>query len=200
MRDNRVTDTRVTSGTTNLSHFYKQNRTEHANNCATTALLEQNPNDAYLVWSKNSIERLMISSSVIILLSSSATSPRSSFDPLEAIEKKTHMDEYPENQERKKERGWTNNFIWNIQLKLNNNRMQVFNYIQNFRKLSLWWQNQKFIHVLSKLTIYRVLCVKVSPPLHFIWGHSERQALTSLTPVSCHRILNLALKIMTAPL
>lgn len=43
--------------------------------------------NAYLQWSKNSIERLMISSSVIILLSSSATSPRSSFDPLEAAGK-----------------------------------------------------------------------------------------------------------------
>lgn len=40
--------------------------------------------NTYLPWSKNSIERLMISSSVIILLSSSATCPRSSFDPLEA--------------------------------------------------------------------------------------------------------------------
>lgn len=42
-------------------------------------------NILYLLWSKNSIERLMISSSVIILLSSSATSPRSSLDPLDAI-------------------------------------------------------------------------------------------------------------------
>lgn len=42
---------------------------------------------AYLALrSKNSMERLMISSSVIILLSSSATSPRSSLEPLEAAE------------------------------------------------------------------------------------------------------------------
>lgn len=41
-------------------------------------------NWTYLLWSKNSIERLMISSSAMILLSSSATSPRSSFDPLAA--------------------------------------------------------------------------------------------------------------------
>lgn len=40
---------------------------------------------SHLLWSKNSIERLMISSSVIILLSSSATSPRSSCDPFEAL-------------------------------------------------------------------------------------------------------------------
>ena len=50
-------------------------------------------NEAYLLWSKNSIERLMISSSVMILLSSSATSPRSSFDPLEAAEKHTEVNE-----------------------------------------------------------------------------------------------------------
>lgn len=43
----------------------------------------------HLVWSKNSMERLMISSSVIILLSSSATSPRSSCEPLDASGEKT---------------------------------------------------------------------------------------------------------------
>lgn len=37
-----------------------------------------------LFWSKNSMDKLIISSSVIILLSSSATSPLSSLEPLAA--------------------------------------------------------------------------------------------------------------------
>lgn len=56
---------------------------------------EKREKNAYLLWSKNSIERLMISSSVMILLSSSATSPRSSFDPFEAGGKKS-TDENPD--------------------------------------------------------------------------------------------------------
>lgn len=40
-----------------------------------------------LFWSKNSMDKLIISSSVIILLSSSATSPLSSLEPLAAAQK-----------------------------------------------------------------------------------------------------------------
>lgn len=38
----------------------------------------------YFFWSKNSMDKLMISSSAMILLSSSATSPLSSLEPLVA--------------------------------------------------------------------------------------------------------------------
>lgn len=100
MQDSRVTDRSRNTSTLrsiimlyliwdNKSFIAKQNVMELVNNDnAALSLYDK----AYLFWSKNSIERLMISSSVIILLSSSATSPRSSLDPLEAMgkKKKTH--------------------------------------------------------------------------------------------------------------
>ena len=69
---------KLTDGNTE-EHF--KNITEH---CHSNTHKQCTYTNTYLGL-KNSIERLMISSSVIILLSSSATSPRSSFDPLVAF-------------------------------------------------------------------------------------------------------------------
>lgn len=82
----------------------------------------------------------MISSSVIILLSSSATSPRSSCDPLEAL--------------------WKNKK--NAQIGL-----------LSRQKLQFTKERWESPHAL-RLTVHRVLRIEVSPPLHFIWGHSEK--------------------------
>lgn len=116
-------------------------------------------NNTYLPWSKNSIERLMISSSVIILLSSSATCPRSSFDPLEATGKSKIGLKY---RFLKKN---SHNFIFKT---LHHEWTTV---------MSLSWVCQAIgetQHFLVRLTINGVLCIKVSSPLHFIWGHNQK--------------------------
>lgn len=114
----------------------------------------------YLLWSKNSIERLMISSSVIILFSSSATSPRSSLDPFEAAVKK-----------KKK----AHNAKWKLPPTHKNHIFLIFTMVTK------WKFNQSIDRCSLILTIYRMLCIKVSSPLHFTWGHPERRGITSVS-------------------
>lgn len=111
----------------------------------------------------------MISSSVIILLSSSATSPRSSFVPLDAIETHTCT------------AGCEGGFICCVYSAADSLMWKIFcqkkKKERKKRTFSFW------------LTIYGVLCVKVSSPLHLIWRHSERRVITNPFTFTSHYYL-----------